>query len=87
MMESMRQSVEKFHNDYAEISVDAASTYLSDTDQQGWYALARENFPDETVSYDPLALSIACHVGPRAFGMAVSGRLSGKKSVFERKRA
>ena len=85
LMESMRQSVEQFHSNYAKISVDAASTYLSDADQQGWYALAKENFPDEAVSYDSLALSIACHVGPGAFGMAVTRRIAGKEFGHERK--
>ena len=33
--------------------------------------LAEQTVPGEEIRYDPLALSIGCHTGPGAFGMAV----------------
>lgn len=44
--------------------------------------MARSAFPDRDIRYDPLAFSIGCHVGPGAFGMAVSKRVSAREKAI-----
>lgn len=53
----------------------AAGSFLSDEDAEEWKQLCQELFPDQTPHYDPLTCCIGCHVGPDAFGMAVTRRL------------
>ena len=53
-----------------------AGKFTSKEEGEAWRALAAETFPGEEIRWDPLALSIGCHTGPGAFGMAVSRRLT-----------
>lgn len=76
LIEAMERSVEAFHRAGGPICVGAAGTFLTEEEGEAWTALAAETFPGEDIRYDPLALSIGCHTGPGAFGMAVTRRLA-----------
>lgn len=75
LVEEMRVCVEAYRRCGGPFSVAAAGTFLSKTEEREWICMAQEVFPEGTIRYDPLAFSIGCHVGPGAFGMAVSRRL------------
>ena len=49
----------------------AAGTFLAEKQAQAWVDMIRAAFPDEEVIYNPLSLSIGCHTGPNAAGIAV----------------
>ena len=72
LVEAMKHSVEEFHKIDGPLCIGAAGTFLTQEEGEQWRALAAEIFPGEYIRYDPLALSIGCHTGPGAFGMAVS---------------
>ena len=74
LIDAMQRSVEEFHQRDWPICVGVSGSFLSHEEESAWLALAKETFPDEDIRYDPLALSIGCHTGPDAFGMAVSRR-------------
>ncbi len=76
LIEVMERSVEKFHREGGPICIGAAGTFLTEEEGRAWTALAAGTFPGEEIRYDPLALSIGCHTGPGAFGMAVTRRLT-----------
>ena len=61
------------------ICIGAAGSFLEREEDEATLALAAETFPGEEIRYDPLALSIGCHTGPGAFGMAVSRRVAVSK--------
>lgn len=77
LIDAMKRSVEAFHKQDGPICIGAAGSFLDREEGESWLALAAETFPEEEVHYDPLALSIGCHTGPGAFGMAVSRRVAG----------
>ena len=76
LVDAMKRSVEEFHKQDGPICIGAAGNFLSKEEGEAWRALAAETFPGEEIRWDPLALSIGCHTGPGAFGMAVSRRLT-----------
>ena len=49
----------------------AAGTFLAEKQAQAWVDMIRAAFPGEEVIYNPLSLSIGCHTGPNAAGIAV----------------
>ena len=49
----------------------AAGTFLDEKQAQAWVDMIRAAFPGEEVIYNPLSLSIGCHTGPNAAGIAV----------------
>lgn len=53
----------------------AAGSFTSRDEEGEWISMARSAFPGRDIRYDPLAFSIGSHVGPGAFGMAVSKRV------------
>lgn len=75
LLDAIQGSVEAFHKRAWPICVGVSGSFLSQEEENEWLALARETFPGEDIRYDPLALSIGCHTGPDAFGMAVSRRV------------
>ena len=79
LLAAMDHSVEAFHQAGGPICVGAAGTFLTEEEGREWTDLAARTFPNETIRYDPLALSIGCHTGPGAFGMAVTRRLAPEK--------
>ena len=68
---AMQKSVEEFRQKEGAICVGAAGTFRTPEEGERWRMLAEQTFPGEEIRYDPLALSIGCHTGPGAFGMAV----------------
>lgn len=79
LVDAMKRSVEEFHKGEGPICIGAAGSFLEREEDEAWLALAAETFPGEEIRYDPLALSIGCHTGPGAFGMAVSRRVAVSK--------
>lgn len=75
LLDVMKRRVEEFHQQGWPICIGAAGSFLTQEEGEAWLALTAEAFPGEEIRYDPLALSIGCHTGPGAFGMAVSRRL------------
>lgn len=47
----------------------------SDTDSKVWTEIAQSRFPDHTIGYDPLALSISCHIGPGSYAIVCMAHL------------
>lgn len=76
LIDAMKRSVEEFHKQDGPICIGAAGSFLDPEEDEAWLALAAGTFPGEEIRYDPLALSIGCHTGPGAFGMAVSRRVA-----------
>ncbi len=54
-----------------ELRIGATGTFRTKEDADNWHALVKEHFPDIEVFYDPLSLSIGCHVGPDATGIGI----------------
>ena len=75
LIQEMQICVEAYRRRGDPFAVAAAGTFLSKAEEREWICMAQEVFPGRTIRYDPLAFSIGCHVGPGAFGMAVSKRL------------
>ena len=75
LLEVMERSVEEFHRRDWPICIGTAGSFLTEEEGAAWLSLAAETFPGEEIRYAPLALSIGCHTGPGAFGMAVSRRV------------
>lgn len=75
LVEEMKICVDACRHSGKPFSVAASGTFLTKAEEQEWICMAQKAFPDYTIRYDPLALSIGCHVGPGAFAMGVCGRL------------
>lgn len=73
MIEHIRQDLEgRFASVPKEqLKLAAAGTFLDEKQAQAWVNMIRAAFPGEEVIYDPLSLSIGCHTGPNAAGIAV----------------
>lgn len=76
LVEEMKICVDACRRGGKPFDVAASGTFLTKAEEQEWICMAQEAFPGYTIRYDPLALSIGCHVGPGAFAMGVCGRLS-----------
>lgn len=82
LLDMMRRSVEEFHRKSWPVCVAAAGSFLTREDEEGWLAMAAGAFPEEELRCNPLSLSVGCHTGPGAFGMAVSRRVDGITDRF-----
>ena len=78
LIEATQDSAERFHQAGWEITIGAAGSFLTPEEDASWLAAAAKAFPGEDIRYDPLALCIGCHIGPGAFGMAVTRRVSAR---------
>ena len=72
LLEAMRHDVEKY-TEMWDIDIGVASSYPNIDEA------AIDTFPQYHISNSPLTFSISSHVGPNAFGMAVSRRLARSK--------
>ncbi len=54
-----------------ELLIGATGTFRTAQDAASWHTLVKEQFPTIEVFYDPLSLSIGCHVGPDATGIGI----------------
>ena len=75
LIEEMSKSIELFTDRGWNISVAVADSYLDPASSGSWLAMASSTLFRNDVDHCPLTCSIGCHVGPNAFGMAVSRRL------------
>lgn len=75
LLEYLERSAEEYAKKGIPFQAAAAGSFLTETETQAWKTLCQELFPDQTPHYDPLTCSIGSHVGPGAFGMAVTRRL------------
>lgn len=82
LLDMMRRSVGEFHRKSWPVCVAAAGSFLTREDEEGWLAMAAGAFPEEELRCNPLSLSVGCHTGPGAFGMAVSRRVDGITDRF-----
>lgn len=76
LLEEMKKSADKFHESGAEIRVGVAGSFGDSNQDQEWMGMASEVFSGEEINYDPLTFSIGCHVGPGAFGMGISKKIT-----------
>ena len=73
MIEHIRQDIDGRFSSVprAQLRLAAAGTFLDEKQAQAWVDMIRAAFPGEEVIYNPLSLSIGCHTGPNAAGIAV----------------
>ena len=75
-IEATQKSAEEFHQKGQEIRIGVAGSFLHEEEDREWLEMVKAAFPGEEVYYDRLTFSIGCHVGPGAFGMGISAKLS-----------
>lgn len=78
LMEAIRQDAEQYAAKW-DIDVGAASSYADICAAENWRETVSESFSQYHISCAPLTFSISSHVGPDAFGMAVTRRLARAK--------
>lgn len=75
LLEEMKNKADEFHKNGAALRVGVAGSFVKKEEHQEWMEMACEVFAGEEINYDPLTVSIACHVGHGAFGMGISRKL------------
>ena len=60
--------------DPAKLRIGAAGAGLTTEEAESWRSAVAEAFPQADVYYNPLSVSIGCHVGPGAYGIGISFR-------------
>ena len=75
VIEELKVWVEKYEKSGEPFVIGAAGSFISKDEEEEWIDMVRSAFPGRDIRYDPLAFSIGSHVGPGAFGMAVSKRV------------
>lgn len=78
LIQAMSDYAERLSADGSEIWIGVAGSFAAPEKNAEWEASVKEAFPNQMVKYDPLTFSIACHVGPGAFGMGISRKATGK---------
>jgi len=78
LLNAIRQDMEQYAAKW-DIDIGAASSYADICAAEGWRETVSEAFPQYHISCAPLTFSISSHVGPDAFGMAVTRRLARAK--------
>lgn len=76
LLKAMQEKASHFKSQGYDIRLGISGTFLNEADLSDWYTRAKETFPDDELLYDPLTCSISSHVGPNAFGMGVSAKIS-----------
>lgn len=74
-VEALRDNVEQFHQKGWNFIVGTAHTYRTPEEAREWQQTLEDNFPNEIPVHGELALSIASHTGPGAFGMGLVRRV------------
>ena len=62
--------------DHPEDAIIAGAYTCGPEDAQKWISTVREQYPDHDVHFDPLSLSVACHIGPGSTAVTISRRLA-----------
>ena len=78
LLEAIRRGVEQYAEKW-DIDIGIASSYQDICAAEDWRETASGVFPQHSISSSPLTFSISSHVGPDAFGMALSRRLARTK--------
>ena len=73
LIATMREYADNLRKEEKVLRIGAAGSFLNSEDAACWETMVKEAFPEDEVHYDPLTFSVACHVGPDAFGMGISG--------------
>ena len=76
LLEEMEKSIDEFRAKGWTVSVAAADSYADPSSSGEWLAMVLEALGQRDVGHSPLTCSIGGHVGPNAFGMAVTRRLT-----------
>lgn len=76
LLEAMKERADCFKNQGYDVRIGIAGSFPAETDSLDWYRKAEEVFPDDELIYDPLTCSVSGHVGPNAFGMGVSVKIT-----------
>lgn len=76
LLKAIGESASRFKSQGYDIRIDIAGSFLDEADLSDWYGRAKEMFPGEELLYEPLTCSISSHVGPNAFGMGVSVKIT-----------
>ena len=71
----MKESADRLREGGAQIHIGAAGSFVEPEEHTEWLEMVQEMFPGEEICYDPLTISIGCHVGAGAFGMGISRRM------------
>lgn len=71
-VEALAVEVEKMKARGIRVQVDTAGSFLHEEDAEAWREMVQEAFPDQSVRYNPLSLSISVHTGPDSYGCAAS---------------
>lgn len=75
LLEAMQESAAECRKRGVPIRIDASGSFETQEEADAWCAAAAEAFPGESIHYDPLTLSVACHTGPGAFAMGISKKI------------
>lgn len=75
LQEMQRCAQQMMADGLTELQIGAAGSFVTPGEHREWAQMVRDAFPGQEVLYDPLTISVACHVGPGAFGMGISARL------------
>ena len=79
LIQAMQDQVQRLSEDGSALQIGVAGSFSDPVKTSEWETMAKEAFPEYKVQYDPLTFSIACHVGPDAFGMGISKKISSPK--------
>lgn len=71
----MKESADRLQEGGAQIYIGAAGSFVEPKEHKEWFEMVQEMFAGEEICYDPLTISIGCHVGAGAFGMGISRRM------------
>ena len=61
--------------DHPQDALIAGASTCSAEETEKWHAQVQSVYPDHDVHFDPLSLSIACHIGPGSLAVTVSKKL------------
>lgn len=76
LLKAIEERASRFKSQGYDIRIGIAGSFLDKADLSDWYGRAKEVFPNDELLYDPLTCSISSHVGPNAFGMGVSVKIT-----------
>lgn len=76
LLKAMQERVSHFKSQGYDVSLGIAGSFLNEDDLSDWHARAKGAFPEDELVYDPLTCSISSHMGPNAFGMGASVKIT-----------
>lgn len=76
LLHAIKEKAAHFKSQGYDIRIGIAGSFLNNADLSNWYSRAAESFPDDELLYDPLTCSVSSHVGPNAFGIGVSVKIT-----------